>query len=287
LALAGLALVIEDLVVWAEGGESALGDLWAAMFGSPEEAAALWEEIKQAAMDCINWIKENWDTIITILTLANPFLNIASHWKQIKAVATTVIRFIRENWTALMTVMQTLFPGFAIITHWQEIGNFARETMASIQENWNAFCDGISAAWQTVSDFVTAVWSGAVSVVTGLIDGILAVANAVFNGIIGLINSVASAFYNIFGGAIEWAKGKLAELRAGITSLPVVGGAMNSALDALGWSGGNTYNNGGNTTDTRIGQVNVYTQATDANGIASSMGSALDNQFSYQADGAY
>ncbi|WP_447876939.1 hypothetical protein [Serratia fonticola] len=41
---------------------------------------------------------------------------------------------------------------------------------------------------------------------------------------------------------------------------------------------GNTYNRGDNsttTTDTQIGQVNVYTQATDANGIARDMGGAL------------
>ena len=41
---------------------------------------------------------------------------------------------------------------------------------------------------------------------------------------------------------------------------------------------GNTYNRGGNsttTTDTQIGAVNVYTQATDANGIAREMSGAL------------
>lgn len=41
---------------------------------------------------------------------------------------------------------------------------------------------------------------------------------------------------------------------------------------------GRSYNRGGNsttTTDTQIGQVNVYTQATDANGIARDMGGAL------------
>lgn len=40
----------------------------------------------------------------------------------------------------------------------------------------------------------------------------------------------------------------------------------------------NTYNHGGNsttTTDTNIGAVNIYTQATDANGIARDMGGAL------------
>ena len=56
-ALAGLALVFEDLAVWAEGGESAFGELWAAIFGSPEEAMATWENLKKFFEDTWTAIK--------------------------------------------------------------------------------------------------------------------------------------------------------------------------------------------------------------------------------------
>jgi hypothetical protein len=44
--IVGLALVIEDLLVWVDGGESALDDFWTALFGSPEEAKQIFETLK-------------------------------------------------------------------------------------------------------------------------------------------------------------------------------------------------------------------------------------------------
>ena len=56
-AVAALALVFEDLAVWAEGGESAFADLWEAIFGSPEEAMATWENLKKFFEDTWTAIK--------------------------------------------------------------------------------------------------------------------------------------------------------------------------------------------------------------------------------------
>ena len=56
-AVAALALVFEDLVVWAEGGEAAFADVWAAIFGSPEEAMATWENLKKFFEDTWTSIK--------------------------------------------------------------------------------------------------------------------------------------------------------------------------------------------------------------------------------------
>jgi len=46
--IAGLALIIEDLIVWINGGESAFGDLWNEIFGGVEGAKELFNEFKQA-----------------------------------------------------------------------------------------------------------------------------------------------------------------------------------------------------------------------------------------------
>ncbi len=54
LALVALAAVIEDLIVWMEGGESALDDFWKALFGSPEEAKQLFEDIKKAVIQFVD-----------------------------------------------------------------------------------------------------------------------------------------------------------------------------------------------------------------------------------------
>ena len=66
-AVAALALTFEDLVVWAEGGESAFADIWEAIFGSPEEAKQTWEDLKKFFTDLWADIKkgasEAWDAI--------------------------------------------------------------------------------------------------------------------------------------------------------------------------------------------------------------------------------
>ena len=66
-AVAALALTFEDLVVWAEGGESAFADIWEAIFGSPEEAKQTWEDLKKFFTDLWADIKEGaseaWDAI--------------------------------------------------------------------------------------------------------------------------------------------------------------------------------------------------------------------------------
>lgn len=55
-AIAALALVFEDLAVWANEGESAFGDLWAAIFGDPEKARETWENLKK-------FIEDTWESI--------------------------------------------------------------------------------------------------------------------------------------------------------------------------------------------------------------------------------
>ena len=83
--VAALALVIEDLVVWCEGGESALADLWKEIFGSPDEAKQTWEDVKQAVVDFFTSINEYLPTatellngfVVAVKALAVPFIGLA------------------------------------------------------------------------------------------------------------------------------------------------------------------------------------------------------------------
>lgn len=59
-ALAGIALIIEDLIVWVNGGESAFGDLWNEIFGGVEGAKSLFN-------DFISIFKDLWEIAQPIL----------------------------------------------------------------------------------------------------------------------------------------------------------------------------------------------------------------------------
>ena len=66
--IAALAVVIEDLVVWADDGESAFADLWEAIFGSPNEAKAIFKDLEEFINGVWTSIKnfciETWDDIV-------------------------------------------------------------------------------------------------------------------------------------------------------------------------------------------------------------------------------
>lgn len=71
--IAVLALILEDLVVWAEEGDAAFADLWEALLGSPKEAMEKWENLKnsvnklsKAATDAFDAIGQTIDIFVNI-----------------------------------------------------------------------------------------------------------------------------------------------------------------------------------------------------------------------------
>ena len=80
-AIAALALVIEDLIVWAEGGESALAEIWEAIFGDPEHAKQIfsdlqkfiestWTDIKNFILDAWNSVASGFDGVVSRIARA-------------------------------------------------------------------------------------------------------------------------------------------------------------------------------------------------------------------------
>lgn len=133
--LAALALVIEDLVVWAEGGESALGDLWEAIFGSPEEAQETWEAIKQGFSDLVDflipilkWIK---DELIAAFRKAWPWI--------VKFVSDTkeLIVGLKDTFSELAThIMDKLGAAFNwIVDKWNSVASVLGMTKINVHAN--------------------------------------------------------------------------------------------------------------------------------------------------------
>jgi hypothetical protein len=107
--IAALALVIEDLLVWVDGGESAFGDFWTSVLGSPEEAKMIWGYFKED-------MKSLWDTVkIVGQTIAGTFTAIATGVgtaigyvaAMIVGIFETVGQFIGDTAGALVTGLET------------------------------------------------------------------------------------------------------------------------------------------------------------------------------------
>lgn len=65
--LAGFALLLEDLIVWVNGGESAFADLWDEIFGGVEGAKALFKEFNDAIKAIWEVAKPVFDGLIDLI----------------------------------------------------------------------------------------------------------------------------------------------------------------------------------------------------------------------------
>ena len=92
-AVAGLVLVIEDLIVWVQGGESAFGDLWSEIFGGVEGAKQLFD-------DFIGVFKELWN-------IAQPIL---------QGIGELILKGIYYILKATVTVLAAVVKGIKALT---------------------------------------------------------------------------------------------------------------------------------------------------------------------------
>lgn len=262
--LAALALAIEDLVVWAQGGESALGDIWTSIFGSPEEAQEIYNQIVEGVEETWRRIQDVWDAFIeneqlveiALMTLAG-------------VITTYVVIALGELAAALLAnpifwVVAIIMAIVAAFLYWDEIVAWVSE---SIDSTLTALAEWIDSQFDSIEEWANECWQS-------ICDKANEIVEAIKGFFIGLKDTIMAAI----GEAVDWALGKLASLASAIASLPVIGGAVDYVM---GGSGGSS-----STVNTKIGQITVNTQATDANGIASSMGGAVNRKFNpYMANG--
>lgn len=258
VALAAVAAVFEDLDAWKKGKKSALGDLWEWIYGDPKKFQKNTDKFKQTIMKWINDIRSMGSFI------ERPLKNLKDNFRQL------------EYW------WKTLDFG----VQFGEIGDKIGEMLVDVQNffnnNFTTDAFGISAF---IDDFI----AGFANAFKYLYEAGERATSAVGS----FFSELGTTIKTAIGEAINWALGKLQELAAAVKSTPIIGTVVDwgsSAYDAVFGGGGSatTNNYAGNTSDTKIGTVNVYTQATDANGIAGDIRGAMSNQFSaYQADVAY
>lgn len=172
-ALIGLAAVIDDLIVWLEGGESALGDFWS-MFGSREEVL---EKIQKA----IKWVTETFQEL----------------WESIKSGFSAAITWLDEFWTACSgtdRVLDALREAFnAVMQTLEDMGVIWNYLVELLKDN--GFLDDLGQAFE-----------GALNFIIGLFNGFFATLQAIFGLIKGLLTGDWESFNQAVDNAIEAAK---------------------------------------------------------------------------------
>lgn len=234
IALIGvLVIVIDDLVTYLRGGESALGSFWKPLI---EYSKIAWEWIKKVYdafvnskawkafkrayagifSHLLNGIKQLWDLITKfIATLTSSDTELSGWGQAIKGIFTliggafeSIIGLVLLAWGALIAV-------------------FTGDTSV-LEAAWVVFCDGLKTGFDGVKNTLLGIFqvikdnfSGLLDTVSNTFLGIFQVIKDNFNSLLDTVNSLIDAILN-FGssiakalnvdGLVDKAKGKLTNI---------------------------------------------------------------------------
>lgn len=208
-ALIGLAAVIDDLIVWLEGGESALGDFWS-MFGSREEVL---ENIQKA----IKWVTETFKEL----------------WESIKTGFKAAITWLDEFWTACSgtdRVLDALREAFgSVMQTLEDMGVIWNYLVGLLKDN--GFLDDLGQAFDGAIDFILGLFRfffAGLQAIMGLIKGLL---TGDWGSFTEAVNKAIDAAKEAFGGLWKTVKAilnQIWELAKDIFSM--IGDSIKNAL---------------------------------------------------------
>jgi hypothetical protein len=229
-ALVGLAMVIDDLIVWLQGGESALDSFWS-QFGSREQVLAkiqaaikltvatlesMWESLKAGVKAAVDWFGEFWSscngTERVINTLKDVFHSVVQTVKDVIAI-----------WDALVDSMKK--TGFL-----DDLANAFDGALSFILGAFKLFFSALQAIFGLIKGLLTGDWGSFREAVSKAVES----AEEAFSGLLKIIGSVLNQLWElskeIFGrigssltgvifSAVEEAKNSLLSLLASVQSI--------------------------------------------------------------------
>lgn len=192
-ALVGLAMVIDDLIVWLQGGESALDSFWA-QFGSREQVLAkiqaaikltvatlesMWESLKAGVKAAVDWFGEFWSscngTERVINTLKDVFHSVVQTVKDVIAI-----------WDALVDSMKK--TGFL-----DDLANAFDGALSFILGAFKLFFSALQAIFGLIKGLLTGDWGSFKEAVSKAVES----AEEAFSGLLKIIGSVLNQLWEL------------------------------------------------------------------------------------------
>lgn len=192
-ALVGLAMVIDDLIVWLQGGESALDSFWS-QFGSREQVLAkiqaaikltvatlesMWESLKAGVKAAVDWFGEFWSscngTERVINTLKDVFHSVVQTVKDVIAI-----------WDALVDSMKkTRFL--------DDLANAFDGALSFILGAFKLFFSALQAIFGLIKGLLTGDWGSFKEAVSKAVES----AEEAFSGLLKIIGSVLNQLWEL------------------------------------------------------------------------------------------
>ena len=192
-ALVGLAMVIDDLIVWLQGGESALDSFWA-QFGSREQVLAkiqaaikltvatlesMWKSLKAGVKAAVDWFGEFWSscngTERVINTLKDVFHSVVQTVKDVIAI-----------WDALVDSMKK--TGFL-----DDLANAFDGALSFILGAFKLFFSALQAIFGLIKGLLTGDWGSFKEAVSKAVES----AEETFSGLLKIVGSVLNQLWEL------------------------------------------------------------------------------------------
>ena len=217
-ALIGLALVIDDLIVWLNNGNSALDSFWS-MFGSREEVLAkiqaaikavtdtlkaLWESLKTGIKNAVEWFSEFWTASGNTQKVIGA---LGAAWESVKSIVLGIIDVWNElvaaiSETSFLDHVKGAFNG--ALDFILGLFNFLLagiETVVGLVKglltgDWSNFKEGFERSVEAVKQVVSGLWDFLVNTVGALLDAIRAIFDRVNRSLDKLIRETWEGIVN-------------------------------------------------------------------------------------------
>lgn len=192
-ALVGLAMVIDDLIVWLQGGESALDSFWA-QFGSREQVLvkiqaaikltvatleSMWKSLKAGVKAAVDWFGEFWSscngTERVINTLKDVFHSVVQTVKDVIAI-----------WDALVDSMKK--TGFL-----DDLANAFDGALSFILGAFKLFFSALQAIFGLIKGLLTGDWGSFKEAVSKAVES----AEETFSGLLKIVGSVLNQLWEL------------------------------------------------------------------------------------------
>lgn len=229
-ALVGLAMVIDDLIVWLQGGESALDSFWA-QFGSREQVLAkiqaaikltvatlesMWESLKAGVKAAVDWFGEFWSscngTERVINTLKDVFHSVVQTVKDVIAIWDALVdsmkktRFLDDLANAFDGALSFILGAFKLFfSALQAIFGLIKGLLTG---DWGSFKEAVSKAVESAEE----AFSGLLKIIGSVLNQLWELSKEIFG-------RIGSSLTGVIFSAVEEAKNSLLSLLASVQAI--------------------------------------------------------------------
>lgn len=229
-ALVGLAMVIDDLIVWLQGGESALDSFWA-QFGSREQVLAkiqtaikltvatleaMWESLKAGVKAAVEWFGEFWSscngTERVVGTLKDVFHSVVQTVKDVIAIWNALVDSMKK--TGFLDDLANAFDGaLSFILGAFKLFFSALQTIFGLIKglltgDWGSFREAVSKAVESAEE----TFSGLLKIVGSVLNQLWELSKEIFG-------RIGSSLTGVIFSAVEEAKNALLSLFESVKSI--------------------------------------------------------------------